>query len=97
LAFFIYDFQEKNAFPNNFQVGSGIRPDSRRVKNLMTRLEYHGSGQVNYPTRPDPCGVLISNVKNLINEIKLILYTLNFESNIILLICFPLFVSDCMR
>jgi hypothetical protein len=44
LAFFINEFQEKNAFPNNFWVGLGIRPDPRQVKNLMTRLEYHGSG-----------------------------------------------------
>jgi hypothetical protein len=58
LAFFIYDFQEKNAFPNNFRVGSGIQPDLRWVKNLMTHLEYHGSGQVNYPTQLDPCGAL---------------------------------------
>jgi hypothetical protein len=57
-SIFIYEFQEKNAFLNNFWVRSGIWPDLKRVKNLMTRLEYHGLDQVNYPTRSDPCRVL---------------------------------------
>jgi hypothetical protein len=58
-SIFIYEFQEKNAFLNNFRVGSGIQPDPKRVKNLMTHLEYHRSDQVNYPTQPNLCEALI--------------------------------------